>query len=163
MKISIIAAFGRQRELGKDNQLLWHLPADLRHFKQTTLGKPLIMGKTTFESLGGKPLPQRTNIVLTRDKDYKNPDVVVAHAIDEALSCAGGVDEVMICGGARIYEQYLPRATDMYLTYVDGTFEADTWFPDFDISQWDTVETHQHYADENNHFDFKVVHLVRKI
>ncbi len=128
MKIAIVVAMAANRVIGRDNQLPWHLPADLKHFKQLTLGKPVVMGRKTYASIG-RPLPERTNIVVTRDRDYEAPGCVVVHSLDEALAAAGEAAEVMVIGGAGIYRQVLPRTDTLYLTEVHAEFEGDTLFP----------------------------------
>lgn len=130
--VSIIAAIGSNRELGKDNKLLWHIPEDLARFQKITLGHPVIMGRTTFESLG-KPLSGRTNIVITRNKEYAVPGCIIAHSVDQALDIAKIQDknEIFIIGGGQIYEQGIKLANKLYLTIVEGSFAADTFFPDY--------------------------------
>lgn len=132
LKISIIAAIGSNREIGKDNKLLWHIPEDMQHFKQITWGHPVIMGKKTFESLG-KPLSGRTNIVLTHDNNFKVEGCLVAHTIEEAISLGESRDnnEIFFIGGGQIYHQAMKYADKLYLTIVHGKFEADTYFPDY--------------------------------
>lgn len=121
----------KNRVIGKDGAgLLWHLPADLKHFKSVTLGKSVIMGRKTFESIG-KSLPERTNIVITRNTNYEAPGCVVVHSPDEALTAAGDAPEVMIIGGAEIFAQFLPRAKRMYVTLVDGVFSGNVSPPTF--------------------------------
>ena len=115
MKLSIIVAAAANGVIGRDNQLPWRLPADLRHFKQTTMGKPILMGRKTWESIG-RPLPGRTNIVITRDSDYAAAGCVVVNSIDAALLAAGSQDEIMVIGGAELYRQVLPRTDTIYLT-----------------------------------------------
>ncbi len=164
MTISIIAAMGKNREIGYQNELLWKLPNDMKFFRATTMGKPILVGRKTFESFGGKPLPGRTNIVITQDKTYQCEGAVIVHSIDDALSkgkAAAKNDEIMIIGGASFYEQLLPLADRLYLTYVDGEFTADSWFPAFDESQWKEVKREQHTADEKNAFDHEFVVLDR--
>lgn len=131
-KISVVAAIGKNRELGKDNKLLWHIPEDMQHFKTITWGHPVIMGRKTFESIG-KPLEGRTNIVITKNKNYKPENVLVAHSLEEAISIGESRDEkeIFIIGGGQIYHLALKFADKLYLTVVDGTFEADTFFPDY--------------------------------
>lgn len=131
-KISIIAAIGKNRELGKKNKLLWHIPDDLPRFKKLTLGHPIVMGRKTFESIG-RPLPNRTNIVVTRDSSYEVEGVVVVHSIEKAIEEAKKKDkeEIFVIGGGQIYEQALPFADRLYLTIVDAQAEADTYFPDY--------------------------------
>lgn len=129
--ISIIAAIGKNRELGKDNKLLWHIPEDLKRFKQLTLNHPIIMGRKTFESIG-RILPNRTNIVVTRDKEKEIEGCIVVSSLEEAIKQAKnkkGNDEIFIIGGGQIFEQALPLVDKLYLTIVDAEFEADTFFP----------------------------------
>ena len=112
------------------------------------------MGRKTFESFGAKPLPGRTNIIITHDKQYQAEGAVVVHHIDDALQAAGDAEEIMIIGGASFYEQMLPRANRFYLTLVHGQFEADAWFPAFDESEWQVIERHDHDADEKSPCDY---------
>lgn len=133
-RLSIIAAVAeKDRAIGKDNKLLWNIPEDLEHFKKTTLGHPVIMGSRTFESLPGGALPNRVNIVLSDEKDYQADDAIVVNSLDDALREAEktGTDEVFVIGGGFVYSQYLPKADRLYLTLVEGSYEADTYFPDY--------------------------------
>ncbi len=148
--ISIIAAMTDERVIGINNSLPWKLPNDMKWFRQHTLGKPIIMGRKTFESFGARPLPERTNIIVTRDKDYQAEAAVVVHSIDEALQAAGHVDEIMIIGGASFYQQMLPQARRMYLTQVHAQVQGDAWFPEFDDTQWHEVSRVDCEADERN-------------
>lgn len=150
MLISLIAAMADDRTIGIENRLPWRLPADMRWFRQHTLGKPVLMGRKTFESLGSRPLPQRTNIVLTRDPDFQAPEARVAHSIEEALAVAGEADEVMVIGGAAFYQEMLPRADRLYLTIVHDSFNGDAWFPAYDVGEWEEVLREEHSADERN-------------
>lgn len=131
-KISMIAAIGKNREIGKDNRLLWHIPQDLKRFQKITLGHPVIMGRATFESLG-KPLPERTNIIVTRNIDYQKEGCVIAHSLEEAIDLSKTKDqqEIFIIGGGQIYEQGIKLADKLYLTVVKAHFPADTFFPDY--------------------------------
>ncbi|MCW8839349.1 MAG: type 3 dihydrofolate reductase [Gammaproteobacteria bacterium] len=160
--ISLIAAMADDRAIGIDNRLPWKLPADMQWFRRHTLGKPIVMGRKTFESFGGKPLPQRTNIVITRDQNYRAEGAVVVHTIEEAIAAVGGVDEVMIIGGESFYRQMLPRADRFYLTLVHGRFEADAWFPEFDWNEWQEVAREEHPADEKNAYACSFIVLERK-
>jgi dihydrofolate reductase len=162
MMISIIAAISKNRVIGNKNKLPWKLPADMQHFVSITKGKPVIMGRKTFESLG-KPLPNRINIVLTSDKNYHQDGCVVVHDINGALNAAKEHGEVMVIGGAAIYEQFLPLAGRMYLTLIEGEFEGDAFFPHFNASEWFELESQQHKADPNNPYDYTFVTLERKI
>jgi dihydrofolate reductase len=159
--VSIIAAMDRNRLIGNENQLPWHLPADLAHFKQVTMGKPIIMGRKTYESIG-RPLPGRTNIVLTRSSDFNAEGVLTANTLEQALNQVSAEDEVMIIGGSTIYELTLPRADRLYLTYVENSFEGDAWFPDFDLEQWHIVASEEHSADEKNSSAYRFVTYARK-
>jgi dihydrofolate reductase len=162
MLISLIVAIADDNVIGIENRLPWKLPADMRWFRLHTLGKPIVMGRKTFESFGGKPLPDRTNIVVTSDTDYKADGALVAHSIDEALKLAGDVDEVMIIGGDSFYRQMLPRADLFYLTQVHGKFEADAWFPEFDLNEWKELERTEYPADEANPYACSFIVLQRK-
>jgi dihydrofolate reductase len=148
MKISFIAAIAENYVIGKDGDLPWRLPSDLRWFKQTTIHKPCVMGRRTYESLG-KPLPSRQNIVVTRDTSFHAPCDVV-HTIDAALTCAGEAEEIMILGGATIYEALFDRADRFYLTVVHARPAGDTLFPAFDLSQWNIMSREDVDADEKN-------------
>lgn len=150
MIISLIWAMADNSVIGIENRLPWKLPADMKWFRRHTLGKPIVMGRKTFESFGSRPLPDRTNIVITRDTDYQADGIVVAHSIDEALQAAGDADEVMIIGGASFYEQMLPRADRLYMTLVHAEFEGDAWFPEFDLSSWHETLREEHAVDEKN-------------
>ena len=160
-KIALIAAMTDDRVIGIENRLPWKLPADMKWFRRHTLGKPIVMGRKTFESFGGKPLPERLNIVITRDRDYRADGAVVVHDIDAALAVAGDAEEVMIIGGASFYEQMLPRADRLYLTFVHADVEGDAWFPEFDRSQWREVYREDHEADEKNPYAYSFVILER--
>ena len=171
MLISLIAAMDRNRVIGKRNALPWYLPADLRHFKKLTLGKPIIMGSKTFASIG-KPLPDRINIVLTRDHAFTAQGCVIAHSIEEALAAARptkrsfgrakGRGEVMIIGGASIFEQFLPLAHKMYLTMIDAAVDGDIYFPAWNRNEWQETSREEHEPDEKNKFSYAFLALERK-
>ena len=158
----MIAAMTEERVIGIKNTLPWKLPNDMKWFRQHTIGKPIIMGRKTFESFGAKALPQRTNIIITRDKSFQADDGVVVHSIEEALDAAGNVDEVMIIGGASFYEQMLPRADKLYLTFVHADLEGDAWFPEINNSDWNKVEKINHKNDNKNRYAHSFVILERK-
>ena len=160
MKISIVVAMAANRVIGRDNQLPWHLPADLQHFKQTTMGKPILMGRKTWESIG-RPLPGRTNIVITRDENYEAPGCVVVHSIEAALQAAAKQDEVMIIGGAEFYRQLLPRTNRIYLTRINEDFEGDILFPELISSEWQEVERVDCDADDKNPHSYSFIRLDR--
>lgn len=150
------------RLIGVDNSLPWRLPADMQWFRKHTVGKPVLMGRKTFESIG-KALPKRTNIVVTRDPDFRAEGCLIAHSIEEALAIAAEHgEEAMIMGGASFYEQLLPRADRLYITRVHGRFEGDAWFPDYDQEAWRAVESEEHAADEKNAYACGFVVLERE-
>ena len=156
MKIAIIAAMGENRAIGFQGKIPWHLPADFKHFKELTMGHPIIEGSKTFESIG-KALPGRTNIVIARDMEYKAEGCLVAHSFDEALGLAErseGANEVFVCGGGQIYALALPRAEVLYVTKVRGIFEGDVFFPELDERTWHLVGEEKHSADEKNAFEY---------
>jgi dihydrofolate reductase len=159
--VSLIVAMAQNGLIGRDNRLLWRLPADLLHFKSVTMGKPMVMGRKTWESLPGL-LPGRRHIVITRDKAYRAEACTVVHSLDEALSAAGDVPEVMIVGGGTIYEGMLPRADRLYLTLVDAELEGDTRFPEFDRALWREVSRESHPADERNQYPYTFLVLERR-
>jgi dihydrofolate reductase len=133
----------------------------MRHVRELTTGKPLIMGRRTWESIG-RPLPNRTSIVLTRDKDFRCDGCLVARTPDEALKLAGAVPEIIIFGGTRVFEAFLPRADRIYLTEVDADVGGDTFFPPLDPNDWDVMEAVEHPADERHAYDFSFLTLDRK-
>ncbi len=152
--ISIIAAIGKNNELGKGNTLLWHMPADMKYFRETTKGHAVIMGRKTFESLKG-PLPNRKNIVITRDKKYKKNGIEVAHSLSEALGKAKGDDEVFIIGGAEIYKQAMDYADRLYITHIDATDKkADTFFEEIIPIVWNETSHQEHKKDSENPFNY---------
>lgn len=158
--ISLIAAMGRNRVIGQHNTLPWRLPADMRHFRRVTMGKPVLMGRRTFESLG-KPLAGRANIVITRDTSYTAPDCQVVHSVAEALAAADGSDEIMVLGGADIFAQFLPHAARLYLTYVHGDFDGDAFFPPFDPEAWVESGRTEQAADTENPYACSFLTLER--
>ncbi len=160
MLISIIAAMGRNRAIGYKNTLPWRLPTDLQRFKQLTLGHHMIMGRKTFESIG-RPLPGRTSIIITRQKDFQVEGCLIAHSLDAAieLARASGEPEAFIIGGAEIYAQALSKADRMYLTLVEAAPEADAFFPAFDEILWTRVEEETVTADEKNQYEMKFITL----
>ncbi|WP_395345166.1 type 3 dihydrofolate reductase [Ningiella sp. W23] len=162
MKISLIAAMANNRVIGKDNQMPWHLPADLRHFKAVTLGKPVIMGRKTYESIG-KALPGRVNIVVSRQPDYTLTDAELVKDCEAALALAKQTsDEVMIIGGATIYEAFLPMASHLYLTFIHLTTDGDTQFPDYEqVGAWREIQRESHKKDDKNAYDYDFVSLIR--
>lgn len=161
MRIALIAALARNGVIGRDNRLPWHLSADLQRFRRLTMGKPIVMGRKTWESLS-RPLPGRRNIVVTRDLAFACEGCVVTHSIDEALAAAAGSDEVMIIGGAELYAQMLVRADRLYLTEVRADIEGDVRFPDIAADEWIEVERQPQRADDRNDYDYDFVVLDRR-
>lgn len=153
--ISLIAAIGKNNELGKGNTLLWHLPADMKHFREVTTLHPVIMGRKTFESIG-KPLPNRRNIVITRDVNYKKAGVELVYSLNEALDLFPNQDEeIFIIGGAEIYKQTIGIADKLYITHVEAEEkEADAFFPEIIPIIWNEVSHKEHKKDEKNIFDY---------
>lgn len=157
MKISMVAAMANNRIIGKDNQMPWHLPADLKHFKAVTLGKPIIMGRKTFESIG-RPLPGRKNIVISRDTSYEAQGVEVVSTPELAIENAGDVPEVMIIGGGHIYDIFLPLCNRLYLTHIDLEVEGDTQFPDYESARtWTKEQVEEHKSDSLNPYNYTFI------
>ena len=147
MIISLIAAMGKNRVIGKDNSLPWKLSADLKRFREITSGKPVIMGRKTFESIG-RPLPNRMNIIITRDKNYNADICIVVHSVEDALKAAKGNDEIMIIGGEQIFREFISIANKIYLTIIDKYFEGDAYFPEYDKNKWKEVFREEHSDDD---------------
>ena len=145
MRLSAIVAMAANRCIGKDNTLPWRLPADLKRFKQLTMGHTLIMGRKTYESIG-RPLPGRTMIVVTRQRDYAPEGVRVVHSLEQALEQARGDDEVFIAGGADLYRQSMERVRRLYLTRIEREYEGDAFFPEVDLSGWRLLAEEHHPA-----------------
>ena len=151
--LSMIVAHAHNRIIGKDNDMPWHLPADLAYFKKVTLGKPVIMGRKTYESIG-RPLPGRQNIVISRDKLYQASGIESVTSVEQALTLAGNVEEVMVIGGGTIYAHCLPAADRLYITYINAAIEGDTQFPDYDSQhEWEKLSSELYRADEKNAYD----------
>ncbi|MTI62995.1 type 3 dihydrofolate reductase [Methylophaga sp.] len=153
MKLAIIVATDEQGLIGKDNDLPWRLSADLQHFKRVTMDKPIIMGRRTHESIG-RPLPGRQNIVISSRDNYQAQGCDVVNSLDEALALCRAQEEVMIMGGASLYQQTLALADKLYLTLVHTRLEGDTWFPDWSAEEWKLVSREDHQADEKNDYDY---------
>ena len=150
MIISLIAAMSKNRVIGKNNTMLWKLPQDMERFRKITSGKPVVMGRKTFESIG-RPLPKRTNIIITHDKNYKQDGCIVVHSAGEALKAASGSPEIMIIGGEQIFRKFLPRADRMYLTIIDENFEGDAYFPEYNKNDWKETFRKGHNRDGFNY------------
>ena len=159
--ITMIAAAGENNELGKDNDLVWHLPDDFKRFKQLTTGHHIIMGRKTFETFP-RLLPNRTHLVITRNKNYRKEGIVVIPSMKEALKLAQNDDQPFIIGGGEIYELGLKVAHKIELTRVHGTFEADAFFPEIPLEEWDLISKEYHGTDENHAYGFTYETWVRK-
>jgi len=152
--LSMVVATANNRVIGKDNDMPWHLPADLAYFKKTTLGKPVIMGRKTYESIG-RPLPGRQNIVISRDINYKAEGVETVTSVDAALALVSEVEEVMVIGGGAIYQHCLPAADRLYITHIEAEIEGDTQFPFYDTNIWKKVSSSLRLADDKNAFNLE--------
>ena len=161
MRRSLVVAMSRNRVIGRDNQLPWRLPADLAFFKRTTMGHPVIMGRKTYESIG-KPLPGRTNVVITNQPDYEAPGCVVVHSLEEAYRAVGDQDEVFVIGGSALFDAALRSADAIYLTDVDAEVPGDVYFPPFDRSQWSETELERHGVDDRHAYPFRILRLERR-
>ncbi len=159
-RISLIAAMANNHVIGRDNTLPWRLSADLKRFKQITMGKPMLMGRKTWESLPGL-LPGRRHIVITRNPDYLAAGAEVAHSLEGAIAVAGDVAEIMVVGGAHLYQQALSVADRLYLTLIDADIDGDAFFPPLDDSGWRETSSEDHEPDETNRFRYRFVTLER--
>ncbi len=160
-RLSLIAAMDNNRLIGSDNSLPWHLPADLAFFKHTTMGKPILMGRKTFESIG-KPLPGRHNIVITRNPDFSAEGCSIANGIEAAIALCRGDDEVMLIGGASLYRQAIEQALQLYITRIHHEFKGDTWFPEFDLREWKEESREEYAADNRNLYACSFIKYVRE-
>ena len=160
--VALIWAMSRNRVIGRDNALPWHLPNDLTFFKRSTLGHPTIMGRKTFDSVGRRPLPGRRNLIVTRDTEFEADGVDICHSLAEALELAqhqaavDSVDTVFVAGGSAIYAEALPLADRLYLTLIDATIEGDAFFPDYDESQFQCDQEHAYPADERHSHPYRI-------
>jgi dihydrofolate reductase len=161
MILSIVVAMSENNAIGKDNKLLWHLPADLKHFKEITSGHTILMGRKTYDSIG-KPLPNRRNIVITRNADLKLEGVEIYHDLEEALSQCRNEAEVFLIGGAEIYRQALKYTDKIYLTRVHETYEADTFFPELEPEKWMETQVEHHQPEAKNPVAYTFSTLQRK-
>jgi len=159
--ITLIAAAAENNALGKDNDLLWHLPNDFKRFKEITSGHHIIMGRKTFESFP-KPLPNRTHIIITRQKEYLVENCIVVHSLEEAIAIAPKNEEVFIIGGAQIYELSIPLADKIDLTRVHTSLDADAFFPEFNTSEWNLVFSEKHFKDEKHQYNFTFETYLKK-
>jgi len=158
--LSIIAAMDKNRLIGDNNSLPWHLPADLAFFKRTTLGKPILMGRKTYESIG-KPLPGRRNIIISREPAYHAPGCETVNSIQAALKLVEDEPEAMLIGGASLYQQTLELAETLYITEIDHAFSGDTWFPAIEPQIWQEAWREKHQPDEHNSYAYDFVKFLR--
>jgi len=161
MQLSIIVAMDRNRVIGSNDTLPWHISADLKNFKKITMGKPIVMGRKTHESIG-RPLPGRENIIITRDKTYQTEGCTVLNSIDDIFEHCKDFEEVMITGGSEIYKHTLDQATRLYLTEVHTEVVGDTFFPEFKRNNWNEISREAFSADDKNDFDYSFVVLEKK-
>ena len=160
MRISLIAAMAKNRVIGINNTLPWHLPADLKHFKTLTMGHHILMGRKTYESIG-KPLPGRTTVIITRNENYQVPGCVVVSSIQEAIASCTGDEEIFFVGGAELYGQALSHADRLYLTEIQQEYEGDASFPEYDQNQWQETSREKH-MDEASALEYHFVTYDRK-
>lgn len=161
MQVSLIVAMSQTNAIGKGGQLLWHLPNDLKYFKEITMGKPIVMGRTTYESIG-KPLPGRTNIILSNNPDYVAPGCVILHNKEAVFDYCQKEPEIMVIGGAQIYQLFLAEATTLYLTKVYANLSGDTFFPEIDMKQWQEVTRDDFQKDGTHLFSYSFIKYVRR-
>lgn len=160
--LSMIVAHAGNRIIGKDNDMPWHLPADLAYFKKTTLGKPIIMGRKTYESIG-RPLPGRKNIVISRDKNYQAQGIETVTSVEDALALVQDVEEIMVIGGGAIYQHCMPAATRLYITHIEADVDGDTHFPSYDTTnEWQLVSSDKREKDDKNAYDLNFCVYERK-
>jgi len=156
VKLAIIVATDEKGLIGRDNDLPWKLSADLQYFRRVTMGKPLIMGRNTHESIG-RALPGRKNIIVTKNENYQAEGCDVVHSVADALKACDDAEEVMVMGGASLYTQLLAQADRLYLTQVHASLEGDTWFPDWQRSDWQQLSREDHLADDKNDFPYSFI------
>ncbi|AFD07335.1 dihydrofolate reductase [Solitalea canadensis DSM 3403] len=161
MNISIIVAQAENNVIGKSNQLIWHLPADLKHFKKLTTGNTIIMGRKTYDSIG-RPLPNRRNVIISRNKDLKIEGCDLVNSLEEALELTRNDEKVFIIGGAQIYNQAMNIADTLFITEVKQVFEGDAFFPDIASDKWIEIAREDHKADEKNRLDYSFVTYKRR-
>lgn len=160
LNISICVAMAENRVIGIENKMPWHLTADLKNFKKITMGKPILMGRKTFESIG-RPLPGRKNIIISRNHDYLQQGCEVHHSIDTALKSCAEYEEIMIIGGSDFYRSMLPKATHLYLTLIHAEFSGDTFFPEFNWNDWQEIDRMDIKDDANVSFAYSFIVLER--
>lgn len=152
-RLNLIVAMARNRVIGIDNTLPWHLPEDLKHFKQLTMGHHIVMGRKTYDSIG-RPLPGRTTVIVSRDPDYAMAGCLVAHTLDEAVQMCASDDQVFFVGGTSLYEQALPLAERLYITEIQADYQGDAHFPEFDPGQWWETARESHVDGAGLAYDF---------
>ena len=161
MNVSLVVAMATNNVIGRDGGLPWHLPEDLQYFKSLTMGKPIVMGRKTYDSIG-RALPGRQNVVLTRDPSFSAASCDIAKSRSEVFELTNGADEIMVIGGASIYELFLPQASRIYLTRVSAIVEGDTWFPPLDESEWRVTDSETFEKNAEREFGFELVTLERQ-
>jgi len=161
MKLSLIWAMDRHRLIGRENALPWKLPADMAWFKKNTMGKPILMGRKTYESIG-RPLPGRVNLILSRQSALQIDGCTVVHSVAEAKAAVPDAEEIMVMGGAEIYALLMGRADCLYITEIDAAFEGDAWFPEFDRSHWQEISRQSGVVDEKNIYPHHFIIMERK-
>lgn len=159
--ITIIAAIGNNNELGKDNDLIWHLPADLKRFKKITTGHHIIMGRKTYESIG-KPLPNRTTVIITRNEHYKADGCLITNSLEEAIDITKNDDNLFIIGGAKIYKEAINLADELDICKVHQSFDADVFFPNIDLNKWKEKKVENFKSDSKNKYDYSFIKYSRK-
>ena len=161
MIISLIVAMDENRVIGYKNKLPWNLPSELKYFRETTKSKPVIMGRKTHESIG-RPMPERLNIIITRNENYRTDNCAVVNNVQDAIKAAKGSSEIMVIGGAEIYKLFLPVANRLYITKVHGTFKGDTYFPEFNEGEWIKAKEKFFQKDNENEYSYTIMVLERK-
>jgi dihydrofolate reductase len=161
MNLEIVVAIDEKGGIGKDNQLLWHLPADLKHFKNITSGYPIIMGRKTYDSIG-KPLPNRRNIVISRQQDLRIEGTEVVNSLEDAIQLVAKDEKAFIIGGAQIFSDAMHLGDTLHLTKVHHSFEADTFFPEIKSAEWQEIEREDYLADEKNPYNYSFITLKRR-
>lgn len=166
LRLSLLVAMARNRVIGQNNKLPWHLPADLKHFKSLTMGKTIVMGRKTYESIG-RPLPGRTNIIITRQTSYQVPGAIVVNSVEDALLVCektGTADsEHFMIGGEELFRQTLEICQRIYITEIQQDFKGDTFFPEFDPDDWEEIQRDKHFSDGDNNIEYHFVILNRKV
>ncbi len=165
LHLSILVAMAKNRVIGRNNRLPWHLPADLKHFKFLTMGQTIVMGRKTYESIG-KPLPGRANVIITRQMDYEVPGAMVVNSLEDALliceETSTGHSENFIIGGEKLYQQALKICQRMYITEIQRDFDGDVFFPEFDRNEWEETQRDKHIAEDADNLEYHFVVLERK-